>query len=78
VSILSEENTNYYLVCEVIDAGEPKLKQKDIKDLLKVPEGKNAENSAANLSNLKLIITSLGGKMIIKASNYLTTFGIAF
>ena len=65
-------------MCEIIDAGLPKHNTASIRKLLAYPKIDDSENYSTNLSNMKLIVTSLKGKMHIKAGNSLTTFGIAF
>ena len=47
-----EETPTSYLVCEVVDEGEP-MKTHEIQELL-LPT-----SSSANLSNIKLIVTSI-------------------
>ena len=66
-------------MCEIIDAGLPKHNTASIRKLLDYPKIiDDSENYSTNLSNMKLIVTSLKGKMQIIAGNSLTTFGIAF
>ena len=65
-------------MCEIIDAGLPKHNTASIRKLLDYPKIDDSENYSTNLSNMKLIVTSLKGKMHIIAGHSITTFGIAF